>query len=94
MVQTQHPAFFSPSILLLFFLVLFHYLRVCLRHKNSELAFSVTEVMHCEKQNFMNWNLDGPVPVFICPRHRAPFTSPPTTRRAKVEVFEPSVSTD
>jgi hypothetical protein len=44
-------------------------------------------------------NLQGQVPVFISPgtgwpsytpRHWVPFSSPPTTRRAAVEVFEPS----
>jgi hypothetical protein len=43
-------------------------------------------------------NLEGQVPVFIFPRNLvaqlyprqwAPFSSPPTTRRATVEVFEP-----
>jgi hypothetical protein len=43
-------------------------------------------------------NLEGQVPVFISPRNRVarlyprhwvPFSSPPTTRRAAVEVFEP-----
>jgi hypothetical protein len=43
-------------------------------------------------------NLEGQVPVFISPRNRVaqlypqalvPFSSPPTTRRATVEVFEP-----
>jgi hypothetical protein len=33
-------------------------------------------------------NLEGQVPVFISPRHWVPFSSPPTTRRATVEVFE------
>jgi hypothetical protein len=44
-------------------------------------------------------NLEGQVPIFISPgtewpiyipRHRVPFSSPPTTRRATVEVFEPA----
>jgi hypothetical protein len=45
-------------------------------------------------------NLKGQVPVFIIPRNRVsqiytlrycvPFSSPPTTRRATVEVFEPA----
>jgi hypothetical protein len=30
-------------------------------------------------------NLEGLVPVFISPRNRVPFSSPPTTRRATVE---------
>jgi hypothetical protein len=41
-------------------------------------------------------NLEGQVPVFISPRNKVthrnwvPFSSPPTTRRATVEVFEPA----
>jgi hypothetical protein len=44
-------------------------------------------------------NLEGQVPVFISPRNRlaqlyprrwVPFSSPPTTRRATVEVFDPT----
>jgi hypothetical protein len=44
-------------------------------------------------------NLEGQVPVFISPmdmvpnytsRHWVPFSSPPTTRGATVEVFEPA----
>jgi hypothetical protein len=35
-------------------------------------------------------NLEGQVPVFISPRNRVPFSSPPTTRRATLEVFEPA----
>jgi hypothetical protein len=44
-------------------------------------------------------NREGEVPIFIspgtglpscCPRHWVPFSSPPTTRRAIVEVFEPA----
>jgi hypothetical protein len=34
-------------------------------------------------------NLEGQVPVFITPWHCVPFSSPPTTRRATVEVFHP-----
>jgi hypothetical protein len=33
-------------------------------------------------------NLEGQVPVFISPRHWVPFSSPPTTSRATVEVFD------
>jgi hypothetical protein len=44
-------------------------------------------------------NLEGQVPVFLSPRNRlasftprhcVPFSSPPTTRRATVEVFDPA----
>jgi hypothetical protein len=44
-------------------------------------------------------NLEGQVPVFISPgtgwpsytaRHRVPFSSPPTTRRATAEVLDPA----
>jgi hypothetical protein len=44
-------------------------------------------------------NLEGQVPVFICPRdkvtqlyprHWVPFSSPLTTRKATVEVFDPT----
>jgi hypothetical protein len=35
-------------------------------------------------------NLEGQVPVFISPRHCVQFSSPSTTRRATVEVFEPA----
>jgi hypothetical protein len=35
-------------------------------------------------------NLGGQVPVFISPRNRVPFSSPPTTRRTTVEVFDPA----
>jgi hypothetical protein len=41
-------------------------------------------------------NLEGQVPVFLSqwpsytPRHWVPFSSPPTTRRATVEVFKPT----
>jgi hypothetical protein len=44
-------------------------------------------------------NLEGEVPVFISPRNRVaqlylqvwvPFSSPPTTRRDTIEVFEPA----
>jgi hypothetical protein len=45
-------------------------------------------------------NLEGQVPVFICPRNRVarlytprhwvPFSSPPTTCRTTVEVFDPA----
>jgi hypothetical protein len=50
-------------------------------------------------QNRDSPNLDGQVLVFISPRkwwpiytprHRVPFSSPPTTPRATVEVFEPA----
>jgi hypothetical protein len=34
-------------------------------------------------------NLEGQVPVFISPRQWVPFSSPPTTRRATVEVLDP-----
>jgi hypothetical protein len=34
--------------------------------------------------------MEGQVPVFISPRHWVPFSSPPTTRRAPVEVFNPA----
>jgi hypothetical protein len=34
-------------------------------------------------------NLEGKVPVFTSPRNWVPFSSPPTTRRATVEVFDP-----
>jgi hypothetical protein len=34
-------------------------------------------------------NLEGQVPVFISPRHWVTFSSPTTTRRATVEVFDP-----
>jgi hypothetical protein len=33
-------------------------------------------------------NLEDRVPVFICPRHWVPVSSPPTARRAPVEVFD------
>jgi hypothetical protein len=48
-------------------------------------------------------NLEGQVPVFISPgtgwpsytpRHWVPFLSPPTIRRATVEVFEPASARD
>jgi hypothetical protein len=48
-------------------------------------------------------NLEGLVPIFISPRNRVtrlyprqwvPFSSPPTTRRATVEVFEPFSTRD
>jgi hypothetical protein len=39
-------------------------------------------------------NLDGQVPVFISPRHWVPFSSPPTTRRATVEIFETRLHTN
>jgi hypothetical protein len=48
-------------------------------------------------------NLEGQVPVFISPlnrvaqlypRHWDPFSSPPTTRRATVEVFDPASTWD
>jgi hypothetical protein len=35
-------------------------------------------------------NLEGQVPVFISPKHWVPFSSPPTTRRDTVEVFDPT----
>jgi hypothetical protein len=46
-------------------------------------------------------NLEGQVPVFISPRNRVvqlypkhwvPFSSPLTTRRAKVEIFKPATT--
>jgi hypothetical protein len=33
-------------------------------------------------------NLEGQVPIFISPRHWVPFSSPSTTRRATMEVFD------
>jgi hypothetical protein len=39
-------------------------------------------------------NLEGQVPVFITPRHWVPFSSPPTTRRATVVVFNPASTPD
>jgi hypothetical protein len=48
-------------------------------------------------------NLEGQVPVFIppknrltryTPRHWVPFSSPPTTHRATVEVFDPASTRD
>jgi hypothetical protein len=35
-------------------------------------------------------NLEGQFPVSYIPRHWVPFSSPPTTRRATVEVFDPA----
>jgi hypothetical protein len=45
-------------------------------------------------------NLEGQVPVLMCPRtgytsrHWVPFSSPPTTHRATVEVSEPASTQD
>jgi hypothetical protein len=40
--------------------------------------------------------LENQIPVCISPRnrHRVPFSSPPTTRRTKVEVFDPASARD
>jgi hypothetical protein len=39
-------------------------------------------------------NLEGQAPIFISPRHWVPFTSPRTTLRTTVEVFDPASTRD
>jgi hypothetical protein len=39
-------------------------------------------------------NLEGQIPVFISLRNRVPFSSPPATSRATVEVFDPASKRD
>jgi hypothetical protein len=39
-------------------------------------------------------NLEGQIPIFISPRHWVPFSSPHMTRKATVEVFEPTYTRD